>query len=336
MIAFQQNRIQQHYIPDLRASFEAYDADRACNNTQTSSCTSDSDSILSSLRDLLFNGGLNGLSILEKHSRLSIACFDLRQTKTIRESLFKPPSVTSESRSLWMNICSLARLRIAFQTFRDIALTLPSFEQVSICLLPRQTTSTKSPQHRLSLDETFAILELDLDAATTKAVVGRKWTVENAKREFGKLQKQRLHVHAEVQMLLFLNNKDSPASRPFPYFGCSKLSCFMCNNFLQTYGQFNMRGCHGRLFQPWTVPSVNNLLPGRADRIAQALVAVQKEVWKQLKAFANVCLQLERTSVVGKNSVSTVFQGQQSERQVQVERFRLKAERDRVVEMFQR
>jgi hypothetical protein len=101
-----------------------------------------------------------------------------------------------------LDICLLARLRVAFQNFKDIALTLPSFEQVTIILVLRPLAPTNPSQRLLNLNQTFGILQLDLGLATTKAVLGQNWTVAKIKREFAKRQKQKPNVHAKVQMLM--------------------------------------------------------------------------------------------------------------------------------------
>ena len=137
-------------------------------------------------------------------------------------------------------------------------------------------------------------------------------------------------------MLMSRNTNQLSTSGLVPYVGCSKLSCFMYNHFIQSYGRFTTRGCHGRLFKPWTVPSVNRLLPGQADRIAKALISVQKEVKKKLKASVDGHLRHERTSVIGGSSISGPQQEERLQRQLQIERLNMKAERDRVAEMFRR
>jgi len=100
----------------------------------------------------------------------------------------------------------------------------------------------------------------------------------------------------------------------------------MCNRFIQSYGRF----------KPWTVPSVDRLLPGKADRTAKALIFVQKEVEKKLKASVEGHIRRERTSVIGGSSVLDGLQEEPSQRKLQIERLRMKAGRDRVVEMFRR
>ena len=213
---------------------------------------------------------------------------------------------------------------------------LPSFKKVTIILVPRPLAPANPSQRLLNLKQAFGILQFDLGPATTKAVLGQNWTVARIEREFAKRQKQKPNVHAEVQMLMSLNTNESYTSGLFPYLGCSKLSCFMCNCFLRSYGRFTTRGCHGRLFKPWTVPSVDRLLPDQADQIAEALVLVQTEVETKLKASVEGYVRHERTSVIGGSSILGGRQEDRSQRQLQIDQLRIKAERDRVAEMFKR
>ena len=84
------------------------------------------------------------------------------------------------------------------------------------------------------------------------------------------------------------------------------------------------------------MPNVDRLLPVQADRTAKALILVQQEVENKLKASVEGHIQHERTSVVGGSSVLDGRQEERSKRQLQIERLRMKAERDRVAEMFRR
>lgn len=146
----------------------------------------------------------------------------------------------------------------------------------------------------------------------------------------------KLNIHAEVQMMIFLNTSGSSASGVFPYIGCSKLCCFLCSSFINSYGRFTARGCHGRLFRPWTVPIVENLLLGQSGRISKALISVQEEVTKKLVASVKGNVRMERTSVLGGSSIFGAQREEGSERQSQIYQWRMKAERDRVAEMFRR
>ena len=336
MVLYHQNRIEHGYIPVLRKSFKAYDAVRRRNVTDISEDCSVSDTTLSILRTLLFNFNINGTSVLEKHTRLVIASYNLRRTRSIEEALYSSPSATPRSKSLWWDICLLARLRVAFQNFKDIAHTLPNFEQVTIILVSRPLVPANPSQRPLNLKQTFGILQLDLGPATTKAVLDHNGNIAKIEREFAKRQNQKPYVHAEVQMLMSLNTNELCTSGLFPYLGCSKLSCFMCNRFIQSDGRFTTRGCHGRLFKSWTVPNLNRLLPGKADRTAKALIFMQKEVKEKLKASVVGHIQHERTSVIGGSSVLGGRQEERLKRQLQIDRLRMEADRDRAAEMVKR
>lgn len=172
MVLYHQNRIERNYIPDLRASLKAYDAVRTRNGTNTPENSSDTDDTLSSLRTLLFDRNTDEASTLEKHTRLVIASYNLRRTRTIEELLYSSPTATSKSKSLWSSICMLARLRVAFQSFKDIALTLPSFKQVTIILVPLPFASTAPSPRPLNPKQTVDILQLTPNPVTTKAVLG--------------------------------------------------------------------------------------------------------------------------------------------------------------------
>ena len=151
MVLHHQERIERSYIPDLRASLKAYDAVHRRHDTNSLEDNSVSDANLNILRNLLFDQDINGTSTLEKHTRLVIASYNLRRTRNIEEVLYSSPSATSRSKSLWSDICLLARLRVAFHNSRDIALTLPSFKQVTIILVIRPLGPTSSSERLLSL-----------------------------------------------------------------------------------------------------------------------------------------------------------------------------------------
>ena len=137
-------------------------------------------------------------------------------------------------------------------------------------------------------------------------------------------------------MMVFLAANEPINSKFFPYLGCSKLSCFMCNQFLQAYGLCSTRGCHGRLFKPWTVPSADRLLPGHADRIARALTSVQEHVKNKLRESVKSHVRLERTSVVGGSSIAREQPEDNSSRRSQIDELEKKATHARVAASFRR
>ena len=149
------------------------------------------------------------------------------------------------------------------------------------------------------------LLQLPFDPLAIKGVVSQAWSVRKTEQEFVKRQRQRLNIHAEVRMILFLSRDEESFEELLLYFGCSKYSCFMCSHFLQAHGIFSTRGSHGRLFKPWTVPEASKLASGQAIRIAKALMQLQKDLEKELKPGFRKDIQHVKTSVIGGSNVFT-------------------------------
>lgn len=334
MLSYHQSRVENNYIPDLRVSLKAYEASlRPPASATVGGLTFDTE--YSALRGLLFNADARDPSRLKWHAQLIIASCNLRRSSNVEQTLNSSPSATSKSRKLWASICRLARLRVAFENFNKMACTLPSFENASIVLVPCPPAPASHNQS-LDLQQTFSVLGLEPTAKTVQNVTNQEWTLKKTEHEFHKRQRMRLNIHAEVQMMMFLNTSGSSISGNFSYIGCSKLCCFMCQSFIDSYGHFTARGCHGRLFRPWTVPNVDKLSPGQAERIVKALVAVQRGVRERLLAPIQGNIQMERTSALGGSSIFGIQQEEDSERRSQIDQLRMVAERTRVAEMFRR
>lgn len=329
MLSYHQSRIQRDHIPNLRASFKSI-------NTTRSSDLITTYNKLSKLRKLVLEIESPNQSTKDIHSRLVMTAYELRITKSAEEALNSSSSAISKTKKLWIDICLLARLRVAFQKFSEIAMKLPSFSNATIVLLPRGPAPTKPPERPLSLKQTFGILNLNLDSESVKNVIGQKWALSKAGHEFAKLQRQKMNIHAEVQMLLYLSRSERPNSAVLPYFGCSKLGCFMCFHLLQAYGKFSMRGSHGRLFKPWTVPETQILAIYEANRLVGAVKQLQSDVKKEVMALIGANLRREKTSVIGGSSIVSDYRDEASRRRSDIERMRLKAEQERVAEMFTR
>ena len=336
MVSYHSSRIKQDYIFKLRRSFEAYDAEQTRHVANTTVDRSVVDAALSTLRNLLFNALSSDVSTFDKHTKLVVASYDLRREAAVEEALNSGASSTMRSRTLWSSICLSSRVRVAYRTFIQIAQTLPSFGHINFVLVPRPVVSLKPPQRPATLKQTLGMLMLDLNPSITKEVLGSDWTVSKTEERFNKVQKHDFNVHAEVQMLMVLAANESVKSTLFPYFGCSKLSCFMCSRFIQAYGRFTTRGCHGHLFKPWTIPNTDGLLPGQPDRIAKALVSVQNELKKKLKELVKTHIPHERTSVVGGSSIVSEWPEKTSSRRSQIDQLSAKGAQERVLESFRR
>jgi hypothetical protein len=101
------------------------------------------------------------------------------------------------------------------------------------------------------------------------------------------------HSHAEVQVNGHVELKLSPDEQPYPYFGVSKLSYWLCHEFLATYGsrnnrhklgQYRTRGCHGTLHPKWDVGVLR-----RSDNeyLKKCLAAISAKMDKKLLATLN-------------------------------------------------
>lgn len=333
MLLYHQGRIHSDYIPNLRASLKDYNT---IANTSSSGNHYDIDDELSVLRKLAFDVTKPGQATIDQDDKLVTTAYKLRMTKTVEEVLQNSAGSTNKMKKLWVDICLLARLRVTFRKFEEIAVKLPSFSKVTIDLLRLDSVSVEPPKRPLSLKQTFDILKISLDSTTVTSIIGQRWSLSRVEREFSKRQKQKLYIHCEVQMLLFLCRDEPSTDALLPYLGCSKFSCLMCARLLHFHGKFTTRGCHGRLFRSWTLPEVTGLGLGQRDRIVGAVIKLQKDLKEELKSELIKREGPAKTSAIGGSSILSDHSSEGLRRQSVLERQKLKAEQERVAEMFKR
>lgn len=251
MLAYYEDRLEDTYIPNLRLSL------KICNtvfNDANNDKFTTARNQLSVFQNQTFAGLKAGQSLIGRHGTLVTKAYDLRRSKVVEELLQTSPKSTKQTRKLWIDICFLGRLRVILEKFKEVSFKLPSFNNVTTIPVTGDRIPQKALKDALKLGETLNLLDLPTDTLTVETVIGPSWTVAKAEREYGKLQKQALNIHAEIQMILFLSRNERLLDKSFAYFGCSKYSCFMCSHFLKAYSRIGTRGYHGRLFKPWTVP----------------------------------------------------------------------------------
>lgn len=333
MLKYQHDRLEENYIPNLRSNLK--DCDALFNTRINDNFHSGLSEVLD-LRKLTFDASDSGKDLLQRHSRLVRKVFDMRMMNTVQELLQTSIYATPKSRKLWEIIFVLGKLRAAFEKFKQIAVELPSFCKVSIHLVHYDTAAVQSAlTGAITLKQVFDLLKLPLNESTAKIVVGQKWSLKKVEQEFAKRQKQKFNVHAEVQMLMFFSRREEEFGELLPYFGCSKYSCFMCSHFLRAHGKIKTRGCHGRLFKPWTVPEDFDLAYGQGGKLAKALIIVQKDLKKKLKSEVPKEMRHVKTSAIGECSVFTQNNDAKGRRK-EVEKTRLRAEQERVADRFRR
>ncbi|KAG6328816.1 hypothetical protein ID866_10272 [Astraeus odoratus] len=217
--------------------------------------------------------------------------YSLRHTSSL--SLFvRYCSKTALANKLISDILFLGRLRSCYFTLIDGTQNIPGFTNLSIVPVknapPRICPSTLPP-----LTDTMTCLRLTLDPASVRKFVHAKLSVPRAKRSFEQLQHKisqvGLPAHAELQLVLHIAKTmdvETMNKEVYPYFGCSKLSCFLCSSFLKSFGpngaSFRTRGCHGRTYPLWSIPDIECLPSDMEATLCSALTKMRKLLAREM------------------------------------------------------
>ena len=262
---------------------------------------------LHELQAVVSQRGLGKLSEGEVHRQVLERSYPMRYRKSV--NLFIKRILLSEQRSanrLVQDIAFLGRIKSAHLTFLKCLEAFPHFARLEI--LPR--TSVDAPQEirqreskRLSLASTLQLVGLSPSAPIIKAHVHQTWSLEHVTNKFEYLQNARLFTHAEVQIVLLLMKFGYCFDSIFPYIGCSKLSCFLCNTFLQKCGNLQTRGCHGRLFPKWTIPRTSGITPQSVIILTDSATHLRNELARQLLTLLGSPEKLRGTSTADVTSI---------------------------------
>lgn len=132
---------------------------------------------------------IGGQRLIDRHGKLVMKAYEVRKIRSVEELLHSLPHSTARTRKLWGDICSLSRLRIAFEKFKKTALELLSFRKVTISLVPRDAALQNPLKDALNLRQVIELLRLPFNSSTINCVVNRPWSVMKAEQEFAKRQK---------------------------------------------------------------------------------------------------------------------------------------------------
>ena len=222
----------------------------------------------------------------------------------------------ANTRSLRNALGFLGRLRTCFDTLVRGAERLSNFQ--SLRILPATGLSTsgtrskrRNPADNWSVGKTFSSLGLTLDDKTVASVIGtgrtkESWTKNRLLQKFDKLKTPVSGVHAEVQVVLAAARHDCTGALIFKYVGCSKRSCFLCSRFVQNYESFTTRGCHGKLYNLWTVPEVSWSGEEERLKLAKTLKHVERAMKDSIRNGRTGGLVLTQESTVGGSSIATI------------------------------
>jgi hypothetical protein len=155
-------------------------------------------------------------------------------------------------------VSMLGRLRAAYECFKATALSTPEFTSIRLESVEPLSKSGKSGIE-INVDEFCKHRRIIAEN------IGRKCLIKgHLARRYSNVS--RLHVHAEMQILVNLETTPSWRQRAHCYVGTSKKLCFLCHELLRNYVRlsatstrsraFRARKSHGKFYPLWTLPSI--------------------------------------------------------------------------------
>lgn len=221
----------------------------------------------------------------------------------------------TNARSLRDALGFLGKLQTCFNTLIRSAERLSGFQNLRILPVMNPPNETDKPKradrnNAWSLKRTFESLGLELNDKTVKSVFGTgkkkaSWTKSKLLQNFDKLKTSVSETHAEIRVILAAARHDCTGAAIFKYVGCSKRSCFLCYGLVQSYGSYTTRGCHGKLYNLWTVPEISWLAKEERSIFVEALKSVEKAMMESIHGRKTDGLIHARESTIGGSSVAT-------------------------------
>lgn len=229
----------------------------------------------------------------------------------------------ADTRSLRDALGSLGKLQTCFNTLTRSAERLSGFQNLRILPVGDSPTSAAKPKrtdrsNAWSLNKTLESLDLELNdkTADSLAIAGRKKSPRTKRKlleRFDKLKASASEVHAETQVILAATKHDCTGAAIFKYVGCSKHSCFLCYRLVQNFGSYTTRGCHGKLYNLWTVPETPWLTGEERSMLVQALMNVEEAMKESIRDEMAVGLvQAPESTVEGSSVATKILQSSQN------------------------
>ena len=163
-------------------------------------------------------------------------------------------------------VALLGRLRAIFDTLVECAMRERNFQALEIIRV--------SPDIQYdSMISNVASLKFP-----TNVWNGNKALKKKKKRQILQKYYESLYVHAEVQLILYLEQQDLPNATIVKYLGCSKKTCYLCCRILTHLGSFRNRGTHGKVYWRWTIREVPGLSMSTVFKIQATLLEIENEM----------------------------------------------------------
>ncbi|KAJ0423603.1 hypothetical protein BJY00DRAFT_277887 [Aspergillus carlsbadensis] len=239
-------------------------------------------------------------------SRLVDECHNIRRSHEDSIAGLRD-GTTKVAKNLWQSIGFLGRLRSAYNDLLRAAERLPGFEELEIVSVTLGVDqSKKKPAAKpWSLAETFNSIGFSLSDSNVRKLFGQTWSKSRLLERFSSELRQPLQFHVEVQLVLYLMSAYDSTASTFNYIGCSKYSCLLCHMVVKGCGQFETRGCHGKVSSPWSIPEANGFSQNDIDRLVTLLKSMQKAIGDQICEPGRERIELRKESTVGESSIAT-------------------------------
>ena len=91
------------------------------------------------------------------------------------------------------------------------------------------------------------------------------------------------HVHAEIQLLVFLDNKRAQRYFRPRVIGVSKAACYLCNLFIRTHSRYFITKTHGQLHDQWTLPDLRQYTVEQCDHYRKIIKLMDAEIQAAVK-----------------------------------------------------
>lgn len=176
-------------------------------------------------------------SDLEKLQKIVFDAYKLRY----KERLSLRDRDCSPATMKWVRFSG--RLRAAWETFAEFALTFPPYNVLSL-----EPLSSPPPK-------VLSWASLQREIRTLNLPRKQRDQLQKSMKEAGNIH---LFVHAEIQLMLHFGSTPSENRTIFSYIGASKKPCWLCDQIIQGWrGIYRTRPSHGVVVGYWSLHMVN-------------------------------------------------------------------------------
>lgn len=106
----------------------------------------------------------------------------------------------------------------------------------------------------------------------------RPYQAKSSSIAFTNGQRARCLVHAEMQIIAFYGKASNATLKTPRVIGVSKSACYLCNLFIQEHKRFFVTKTHGRLYERWNFPDLEDFDPRERAGFRRILARIDQEL----------------------------------------------------------